>query len=123
MYIKHLKDCPEFIAGDNSLLREILNPKKEDLTIRYSLAWAMVKPGEKTLPHKLKNSEVYYIIKGTGKMCINNEKKLVEKNDTIYIPPDAVQFIENTGKENLEFLCIVDPAWTPETETILKDGR
>jgi mannose-6-phosphate isomerase-like protein (cupin superfamily) len=83
----------------------------------------MVKPGEKTLPHKLKNSEVYYIIKGTGTIYINNERKLVEKNDTVYIPPDAVQFIENTGEKNLEFLCIVDPAWTPETETILKDGR
>ena len=123
MYIKHLKDCPEFIAGDNSHLREILNPGKVQIKINYSLAWAMVKPGEKTLPHKLKNSEVYYIIKGTGTIYINNERKLVEKNDTVYIPPDAVQFIENTGEKNLEFLCIVDPAWTPETETILKDGR
>jgi len=121
MFIKHLTAIPSIVAGDNCLLREILNPEKEKIKINYSLAWAMVKPGEKTLPHKLKNSEVYYIIKGAGKMCINNEKKLVEKNDAVYIPPDAVQFIENTGEENLEFLCIVDPAWTPEVEEILED--
>ncbi len=119
MYIKHLKDCPEFIAGDDSHLREILNPGKEKIEINYSLAWAMVKPGEKTLPHKLKNSEVYYIIKGIGIMYINNEEKSVKENDTIYIPPDAIQFIKNTGEENLEFLCIVDPAWKPEVEEIL----
>ncbi len=120
MYIKHLKDCPEFIAGDDSHLREILNPGKEKLKINYSLAWAMVKPREKTLPHKLKNCEVYYIIKGTGIMYINNEEKSVKENDTIYIPPDAIQFIENTGKQNLEFLCIVDPAWKLDIEQILQ---
>jgi mannose-6-phosphate isomerase-like protein (cupin superfamily) len=123
VYFKHLKDCSEFVAGDNSLLREILNPKKENIPIHYSLAWAMVKPGEKTLPHALKSTEVYYVVNGTGRMHINNEKRLVKLNDTVYIPPNAVQYIENTGNENLEFLCIVDPAWQPETETILKDGR
>ena len=96
MYIKHLKDCCPFIAGDNSHLREIMNPRKERLEIRYSLAWARVLPGNKTLPHKLKFAEVYYIIKGTGRMHINNEEKLVSENDTIYIPPDAIQFIRGT---------------------------
>ncbi len=119
MYVKHLKDRPEFLASDHSLLREILNPLKEELNIRYSLAWARVKPGEKTLVHKLEASEVYYIINGSGIMHINNEEKRVNKNDTIYIPPNAAQFIENTGEENLEFLCIVDPAWTPNAEKIL----
>ncbi|MGB3479208.1 MAG: cupin domain-containing protein [bacterium] len=119
MYVKHLLDCSEFVAGDNSLLREILNPRKEDISIHYSLAWAYVKPGEKTLVHELKVSEVYFILKGKGTMHINNEKKNIDKGNTIYIPPNAAQFIENTGEENLEFLCIVDPAWQPEVEQVL----
>jgi len=119
MYIKHLKDCPKFIAGDNSHLREILNPKKENLSIHYSLAWAYVKPNEKTLVHELKVSEVYFILKGKGTMHIDNEKQNIGKGDTIYIPLNAAQLIENTGEENLEFLCIVDPAWTPDAEKIL----
>lgn len=123
MYVKHLKDCPEFIAGDNSHLREILNPRKEDISIHYSLAWAQVKPGERTLNHRLTVSEIYYILKGQGKMHINNDEKRVNKDDTIYIPPNAAQFIENTGQENLEFLCIVDPAWTPEVEHIAQNSR
>ena len=119
MYVKHLKDFTEFTAGDNSLLREILNPKKEDISIHYSLAWAHVKPDEKTRVHELKVSEVYFILKGKGTMHINNEEKNIGKGDTVYIPPNAAQFIENTGEENLEFLCIVDPAWTPDAEKIL----
>jgi mannose-6-phosphate isomerase-like protein (cupin superfamily) len=30
-----------------------------------------------------------------------------------------VQWLENTGKEEIEFLCIVDPAWRPEDEEVL----
>jgi hypothetical protein len=32
MFIKDLKDCEEFIAGDNTILRELLHPAKADLT-------------------------------------------------------------------------------------------
>jgi mannose-6-phosphate isomerase-like protein (cupin superfamily) len=119
MHIKHLNDSPQFIAGDKSHLREILNPRKYEIQTNYSLAWAMVKPGERTLPHALTSTEVYFILKGTGQMHINNEESAVREHDTIYIPPNAVQFIENIGNENLEFLCIVDPAWQPEVEHIV----
>lgn len=48
MFVKKLLDCPEFIAGDNTLLREILHPDKADLDLRYSFAHAIVKPGKTT---------------------------------------------------------------------------
>lgn len=110
---------PSIIAGDGSVLKEILNPLKENLTIHYSLAWARIEPGEKTLAHKLSSSEVYYILNGAGIVHIDNNEKKVCKNDTIYIPADSIQFIENTGAQSLEFLCIVDPPWCPEIESII----
>ena len=45
---------------------------------------------------------------------------------TVYIPPGAVQRIENRGAGDLVFLCIVDPGWTPECEEVLEtppEGR
>jgi len=77
VFIKDLKKCEEIIAGDNSILRELLNPLKEEIGIRYSLAYAKVKPGETTYAHKLKNSEVYYILEGEGEMYIGDEKEKV----------------------------------------------
>ena len=121
MLVRTLEECKTFTAGDGSLLREILHPDRHHLDIRYSLAWVTIEPEHKTLPHTLTHAEVYYIIRGQGLMHINNEEKTVKENDTIYIPPRAVQFIENTARENLEFLCIVDPAWQPEAERILSD--
>jgi len=121
MYVKHLTDCAQIRAGDNSLLREIINPRGEKINIHYSLAWVKVAPHKKTLRHTLTATEVYYIVRGTGRMHINNEKKNVRENDTIYIPQNAVQYIENTGETDLEFLCIVDPAWQPAVEHVFID--
>lgn len=118
--MKDLKKCKEIIAGDNTTLRELLNPLKENLVIRYSLAHAKVKPGEITYPHKLKSSEVYYILEGAGEIYINDEKEKVSAGQTIYIPPNSVQKIENTGENDLAFLCIVDPAWRPEDEELME---
>lgn len=120
MHIVELTGCPEFIAGDTSLLREIINPLKQDIKINYSLAWASVDPGNSTKPHSLTSSEVYFILAGSGRMYIDETSKEVKKNDTIYIPPHARQYIQNTGSTPLEFLCIVDPAWCREREEILE---
>lgn len=119
MFIRSLADCPEFTAGDNCRLRELLHPGKAPLALRYSLAHARVTPSMTTTPHILRSSEVYYILSGTGYMHINDESAPVCAGDAIYIPPGARQFIANTGPDDLIFLCIVDPAWQPTHETIL----
>ena len=121
MFARSLDDCAEFVAGDGCLLRELLHPGKAKVQIRYSLAHARVPPGEVTKPHRLATSEVYYIVAGQGTMCVDDESRPVRSGCTIYIPPGAVQFIENTGPDDLVFLCIVDPAWRPKDEDILSD--
>ncbi len=118
MLIKDLKDCSEFIAGDNTILREILHPDKADLDLRYSLAHAKLLPGKKSQEHSLKTSEVYYILQGKGLMHIDNDSADVIAGQTVYIPPGKIQFIENTGDADLVFLCIVDPAWRIQDEII-----
>jgi mannose-6-phosphate isomerase-like protein (cupin superfamily) len=119
MLIRELHDCPEFIAGDNCVLREILHPAKEDLALRYSLAHAVVKPGDTTREHRLRTSEVYYIIQGEGVMHISGESSPVRSGSTVYIPPMARQCITNSGNKDLTFICIVDPAWRMEDEEVL----
>ena len=122
MFVRDLHDCQEFIAGDNCALREILHPDKADLAIRYSLAHAVVKPGDTTWEHRLRTSEVYYIIEGEGVMRINGESSPVHPGSTVYIPPMANQCITNSGKGDLRFICIVDPAWRKEDEEVVEKG-
>lgn len=119
MFVRDLTTCEEIIAGDKTLLRELLHPGKADLQIGYSLAHAQVKPGQTTLPHRLKTAEVYYILEGQGVMHIDEERSPVKSGQAIYIPPRAVQYIENIAHSELKFLCIVDPAWQKEDEEIV----
>ena len=120
MKVYHHKDCQEFLAGDATHLREILHPDKMDIALRYSLAHPVVKPGETSFKHALKTSEIYIILEGKGRMVIDKEAQEVSKGHVVYIPPNAVQCIENIGTEDLIFYCIVDPAWREEDEIVFE---
>jgi mannose-6-phosphate isomerase-like protein (cupin superfamily) len=118
MLIRKLKDCEEFSAGDETILRELLHPDKQPIDLRYSLAHAVLPVGATSLPHALTTSEVYYILSGVGEMSIDGEVSRIEPGDALYIPPNAKQFLYNCGDEPIVFLAIVDPAWREEDETI-----
>lgn len=110
MHVQKLKACAEFMADDGTQLRELLHPDKQQLKLRYSLAHATVQSGHTSVLHSLITSEVYYILSGTGEMHIDDQKEFVEAGDTIYIPPNAKQYIHNSGTEPLIFICIVEAA-------------
>lgn len=121
MFIKNISSCDYFKALDGTKICEFLHPKNEKgVNIGFSIAHAFLKPGESSHPHKLKKStEIYYILKGTGFMHIDDENAEVKPDDVIYIPPNSVQWIENTGKSSLSFLCMVCPPWQAEDEKLV----
>lgn len=121
MLIRDIKDTPSFTAGDRTHLGEILHPKNEpECKNRCSIAHAFLVPGEASLPHLLKtSSETYYVLSGEGVMHIDDESALVSAGQVVYIPPGAVQSLENTGKDDLVILAIVDPAWNAGDEEVL----
>ncbi len=119
MLVKRPEDCKEIVAGDESILYELLSPIHDaGVKSRYSLAHARVLPGKTTRWHTMRTAEVYYILRGVGEMQVDDETAPVEKGSAVYIPPNARQRIRNTGDADLEFLCLVDPAWRPEDETV-----
>jgi mannose-6-phosphate isomerase-like protein (cupin superfamily) len=119
MIVRDLSECSESAAGDGTLLRELLHPAKTDLKLNHSLAHAVVKPGKMSRPHRLRSAEVYYILDGQGVMHIGLETAKVRAGQAIYVPPNSRQYIENTGRGELKFLCIVDPPWRREDEEAL----
>lgn len=120
MLITTLKDCQEFLAGDHTLLRELLHPARGPGQIRYSLAHGRLEPGKRSKLHRLASAEVYYFLAGCGVMRIGEETALVEAGTALYVPPGAAQCLENSGTATIEFLCLVDPAWRREDEELLE---
>jgi mannose-6-phosphate isomerase-like protein (cupin superfamily) len=118
--IKNLSKVKTFVAADKTVLKEVLHPKNGDDDLPFSLAHAYLPPGATSLPHRLtKSEETYTIIAGKGKVHVEKESFEIEKGSVFVVPKNALQSVENTGEENLEFYCIVTPPWAEAEEEIL----
>lgn len=105
MLIKDIKNCKYYKVLDDTILCELLHPDREDqdLGMEFSIAHAILKQGESSMPHKMKTSvEVYYILEGKGLMHIDHESAEVQPGQAIYIPSNAKQWIENIGDFDLK---------------------
>ena len=116
MLVKNLHDCNEFTANDDCLIRELLHPKHDPVELAFSLAVARVEIRQRTRRHQLAQTEVYYILAGLGRMHTNSETREVGSGDMILIPPQVVQWIENRGDRELQFIAIVSPPWREEDD-------
>lgn len=120
MSVQKKSEIPEIDGKEGTKIKQYFHPHNTLNGIRFSLAHFTINQGKSSFRHKLQSAEIYYILEGTGKLKVNGELITVTKDDSVYIPPLSEQFIENTGSSDLKFLCIVDPAWKAEDETILE---
>ena len=124
MLIRKIEDAEEILANDNSVVREIMHPHHTNFGILYSITHATVKKGEKSLPHYLDHSEVYYILEGEGVMHARKQTDPAEKEDivkvtkdhAVFLAPKEIQYVENSGEVDLKFLCLVYPYWRSEID-------
>ena len=114
MFVKNIDTCSEFTANDGCRIREWVHPKNDKFDLPYSVAMAIVDVGQESYKHKLEQTEVYLITNGQGRMHIDDEEQIVNKGDAVVIPAQAIQWIENTGDEKLEFIALVNPPWTED---------
>jgi len=116
---RKLSDITEIEGSEGTKIRQIFHPHNTFNGIRYSVAHFSLEEGKRSHLHKMKTSEVYYFLEGEGMLYVDEDRYHVSKDSVAYIPPMSKQFIENTGKSKLKFLCIVDPAWKRENEILL----
>ena len=58
--------------------------------------------------HKVQE-QVYHVLDGEGLMEIDGEKRVVRKNDIIFITPGTWHSIANTGLGDLAFIVVTTP--------------
>jgi len=120
MSIRKSSEIETILGSEGTKIKQYFHPHNTLNGIGYSLAHFTLESGKKSTLHKIKSSEIYYILEGEAILTIDNETYQLKKDDSIYVPPSSKQYIENAGKLDLRFLCIVEPAWKPEDETILE---
>jgi Mannose-6-phosphate isomerase len=109
---------------DGSHLCELLHPHRDpaQVPLGYSISHAFIGPGDRTRPHRLKNSsEVYYILSGTGRIHVGDDESAVSSGNLVYVPAGEVQSVENCGDDDLTFLVMVEPPWTADDEECIAE--
>ncbi len=110
--ISRLDPTKEFSTEERCHIVELWNSPDDP---EASIAQARVEPGVTTAWHALEGvAERYVITRGRGRMEVGDLPPAeVAVGDTIFIPAGVRQRITNTGKEDLLFLCIFTPKFTP----------
>jgi len=101
-------ESAEYLSEERCHILELSNGEEDPAV---SIARARVEPGVSTRPHSLNGTdERYLILAGQGLATIGAEPpRLLRPGDVVLIPPGTSQQIENTGSEDLVFLCICSP--------------
>ncbi len=120
MSLRKNSEIDSIQGNEGTKIKQYFHPHNTLNGINYSLAQFTLSPGEKSKLHKMSSSEIYYILGGSGTVYVNDEPHHLEKDDSVYIPPNSKQFIENIGTDDLKFLCIVEPAWKADDEVLLE---
>ena len=121
MDIKNLDEAPPFTTKDGSEIRELLAHRNSAIR-NQSLAEARLPVGGSTQEHyHPRAEEIYYLMHGTGKICIEGETREVRAGDAIAIPPGRKHKLWNTGHETLRLLCCCAPAYE-HSDTIITES-
>ena len=71
---------------------------------------SVYQPRAYVAPHRHRIQEqVYHVLDGEGLMEIEGERKVVRKDDVIFIPPGVLHAIYNTGMIDLRFIVVTSP--------------
>jgi mannose-6-phosphate isomerase-like protein (cupin superfamily) len=97
MSVRKSSEIETILGNDGTKIKQYFHPHNTLNGIGYSLAHFTLEPGKKSTLHKIKSSEIYYILEGEAVLTINDETHQLKKDDSVYVPPSSKQYIKNTG--------------------------
>jgi mannose-6-phosphate isomerase-like protein (cupin superfamily) len=95
----------------------------------FSMGFVTLEPTGGQVPwHHQEQEEVYFIVEGTGEMCLGKERRAVHAGQAVFIPPGVFHQLTNTGAAPMIMIYCYGPAgdvahWRQELDgTLPKAG-
>lgn len=121
MHISNKKSASAFAAPHGETLYELLTSQQSD---KHSVALVELQPKKASLKHyHPEMEETYYLLSGQARMVINDEEKLVQAGDLIFVPKQATHQIFNESECKVTYLAICAPAWHPDCSVFLENDE
>ncbi|HEY2373165.1 MAG TPA: cupin domain-containing protein [Gaiellaceae bacterium] len=107
MDVTHIDKAEPFVTKDGSTIRELHH------TAEQSLAEATLEPDQATARHYHRaTEEIYFVLKGSGRMEVDGDTRIVRRGDAVLIPPGAWHTLDNNGSSELRILCCCSPPYS-----------
>jgi len=107
MDVTNIDKAEPFVTKDGSTIRELHN------TAEQSLAEATLEPDQATDRHYHRaTEEIYFVLKGSGRMEVDGDTRTVRPGDAVLIPPGAWHTLDNNGSSELRILCCCSPPYS-----------
>ena len=77
----------------------------------FSMGYVTLEPKGGQVPwHNQEQEEVYFVVTGTGEMCLGEEKMTLTAGQAVYIPIGVFHQLTNIGDDILNFIYCYGPA-------------
>jgi len=91
----------------------------------FSMGFVTLEPKGGQVPwHNQEQEEIYFVVEGTGEMCLGKERKTLATGQAVYIPSGVFHQLTNVGDAPLKMIYCYGPAgdvahWRQELEGTL----
>ncbi len=115
MFVQSLSDAPTNERGDGQVSYLTLAPGQHGSS-NLAVTWVECAPGSQQSLHAHQDSEqVYVIVRGEGRMLVDEEEQVVGPGDTIFIAPRSRHAIRNEGDVELIYASAASPPFAMPT--------
>jgi mannose-6-phosphate isomerase-like protein (cupin superfamily) len=77
----------------------------------FSLGYVTLEPWGGQVPwHNQEQEEIYFVLEGTGEMCLAEERQMVNPGQVVYIPKRVFHQLTNIGDTPLRMVYCYGPA-------------
>ena len=113
------KRRPKLIEEHRQSFRPWGNYRSLDMGTRHQVKRIVVKPGAiLSLQHHFHRSEHWVVVRGTARVTIDDDVRIVHENEGVYIPIGSVHRMENPGRIDLEIIEVQTGSYLGEDDIV-----
>ena len=114
MIVSDLKEIPGTIFPARRRTQPFVGGSAPIQAETFHMGFVTFEPDGGQVPwHSQEQEEIYYIVEGTGEMCLGEEKRRVTAGQAVYIPGGVFHQLTNTGETPLKMIYCCAAAGPP----------
>jgi quercetin dioxygenase-like cupin family protein len=111
MIIARLDEIPGRVYPARRRTQNVVGGASPIQATNFSLGYVTLEPKGGQVPwHNQEQEEIYFVLEGTGEMCLGEERQTLSAGEAVSIPSGVFHQLTNVGDEPLRMIYCYGPA-------------